>query len=596
MKLPAPANPRALTATAAFASVVIVVLAVAAPGLHAASSTNPAGSILTLGTPRSGCTSLLAAVPPDDIDGVVPVLAAYDTANRQVNGHCVDVRVLATPAGTVADALVQGWKTDTYGPAPDIWLPGASSWVVLTRARTSQLAPDLIPLDNPSFAQSPFVIAMPRPMAQALGWPARSIGFTDLVAIGADPRGWGAAGHPEWGTLRLGKTNPLLSTTGLEALIAAYFAASHVSQDLTLGNLTDPTVIAFVKGVELATVHYGQSSTTFLQNLAQADSAGDALKYVSAIALDERHVSAYNAGRIQGMNGHAPSVPLAAIYPKEGTLVSDNPFVALNGSWVTSDQKAAAADVLAFLMAPAQQAALRRAGYRDAAGQPESPSTGADGTLTDEPKVVIKPPSGTVLDKLQASWWTVRKPARVLIIVDVSGSMDDQVTPNATKLDLVKAALLGALGQVGDDDEVGLWSFSDQHTELVPIGRVGSQRDRLKEAVGKLQAGGGTLLYSTVEDGWKFMSSTNDATHINAVVVLTDGQDNGSPSAVYGDLTNKLHTQSPENAVKVFTVAYGADADRSGLRGIAQASRADAYDATDPTLIREVFIAVLSNF
>jgi Ca-activated chloride channel family protein len=65
---------------------------------------------------------------------------------------------------------------------------------------------------------------------------------------------------------------------------------------------------------------------------------------------------------------------------------------------------------------------------------------------------------------------------------------------------------------------------------------------------------------------------------------------------VYGDLTKKLQTQPPDNAVKVFTVAYGADADRSGLRGIAQASRADAYDATDPTLIREVFIAVLSNF
>jgi Ca-activated chloride channel family protein len=595
MKIPPPANPRALAATAAFAAVVIVVLAVASPGRHLSISATQAGSVLTFGTPRAGCTPLLAAVPPDDVDGVAPVLAAYDKANRQVNGHCVDLRVLPTPAGTVADELAQGWKTDSFGPAPDVWLPGANTWVVLTRTRTSA-QPGLIPQDNPSFAQSPFVIAMPRPMAEALGWPARSIGFTDLVAIGADPRGWGAVGHPEWGTLRLGKTNPLLSTTGLEALIAAYFAASHVSQDLTVANLADPKVVAFVKGVELATVHYGQSSTTFLQNLAQADATGDSLKYVSAIALDERHLAAYNAGRIQGMHGHAPSVPLAAIYPKEGTLVSDNPFVALNGTWVTADQKAAAADVLAFLLASAQQATLRHAGYRDASGSSEAPSTGADGTLTDQPKAVIKPPSGTVLDKLQASWWTVRKPARVLIIVDVSGSMDDQVTPSATKLDLVKAALLGALGQVGDEDEVGLWSFSDQHTELVPIGRVGAQREKLKAAVGKLQAGGGTLLYNTVEDGWKYMSGTTDATHISAVVVLTDGQDNGSAPGVYGDLTNQLHTQAPDNAVKVFTVAYGADADRSGLRGIALASRADAYDATDPTLIREVFIAVLSNF
>ena len=31
-----------------------------------------------------------------------------------------------------------------------------------------------------------------------------------------------------------------------------------------------------------------------------------------------------------------------AIYPKEGTLFSDDPFIILNASWVTDKQKAAA--------------------------------------------------------------------------------------------------------------------------------------------------------------------------------------------------------------------------------------------------------------
>jgi len=353
-------------------------------------------------------------------------------------------------------------------------------------------------------------------------------------------------------------------------------------------------VVTFVKGVELATVHYGESSSVFLQNLAQADTAGQSLTYVSAIALTEQEVVAYNEGQF-GPSAKAPTVPLAAVYPKEGTLISDNPFVVLNASWVSPEQKAAAADLLAYLLAPAQQAKLQAAGYRDAQGRAAVSSRDL-GTIATQPKTVIKPPVGSVLDKLQASWWTVRKPARVLIIVDVSGSMDEQVVPGATKLDLVKAALLAAIDQVGDDDEVGLWSFSDQHQQLVPINRVGAQRAQLKTAVASLQANGGTLLYSTVHDGWDYVSKSADPTHINAVVVMTDGQDNHSPGGALSALTDALAKQPEGAAVRVFTVAYGHDADKSDLGLIAQASRGQAYDASDPTLIRQVFLAVLSNF
>ncbi len=593
MKLAGPSNPRALGATGAVAVLVMLGLVIAAPRPHVTVPT--AQSILTTsGSPRPGCIGLVAAVPTDDVDGIAPLIAAYDAGNHLLGGQCIDVRVLPSPAGAVADALVRGWKASTDGPAPQVWLPGSSIWVDLVRARTLSTGAAILPQSTPSFAQSPFVIAMPRPMAEALGWPDHPVGFSDLLAIGTNPKGWAAVGHPEWGSLRLGKTNPLLSTSGLNALVAAYFAASRVSADLSLGDLSNPKVLAFVKGVELATVHYGQSATVFLQDLARADAEGNALTYVSAIALDEREVLAYNAGLIAGMNGRKPSVPLAALYPKEGTLISDNPFVVLNS--LSNQQRAASDDLLAYLMAAPQQNVLQREGYRDSAGHTASPSTGADGTLSAQPKAVIKAPAGNVLDRLQASWWKVRKPARVLIVVDVSGSMSQDVGGGATKLDLVKAALLASIDQVGDDDEVGLWQFSDQHTELVPIGPAASQRGRLKQAVASLVPEGGTLLYTTVLDAWDYVRKTGDPGHINAVVVLTDGQDNGSPANAYDQLTADLSGQARDSAVRVFTVAYGGDADRNALSHIAQASSGEAYDATDPTLIREVFLAILSNF
>jgi Ca-activated chloride channel homolog len=44
------------------------------------------------------------------------------------------------------------------------------------------------------------------------------------------------------------------------------------------------------------------------------------------------------------------------------------------------------------------------------------------------------------------------------------------------------------------------------------------------------------------------------------------------------------------------TVAYGQDADLTTVKRISEASRAAAYDATDPQTIDAVFTNVLSNF
>jgi Ca-activated chloride channel family protein len=600
-----PANLRALAVTAGFAVVLVGLLALT--GVRNPGQTSSAAEAVLVGNgqPRAGCTSLIAAVPPDDLPLIATLVGQYDAAGAKVDGQCVDVRILPKTAGEAADALARGWDENLDGQPPQVWLPGASSWLSLVRARETNPTTSVLPDSSPSFAQSPFVVAMPRPMAVAIGWPDKPLGFTDLVAIGVDPKGWGRAGidHPEWGALRLGKTNPLVSTTGLHALIAAYFAATKISTgDLTQANLTDPKAIAFVKGVELATVHYGVSTSTFLANLQRADDSGASLGYVSAIALEERQVLAYNSGNPTGdpalAGKHAPpKVPLVAIYPREGTLVSDNPFVVLNQTWVTPAQKGAAADLLKFLLAPTQQRQFQEAGYRDAQGRAGTSINQASGLLPDEPKAVIKPPPSSVLDKLQASWWQVRKPARVLVIVDVSGSMDDTVPgTGTTKLGLAKAALLAALDQIGENDEVGLWSFSDQHQELVPVGRVGSQRTTLKTAVGALTAGGGTLLYDSISAGLGHMKTLFSPTFITAIVVLTDGADTSSRAGGLDDLVRTESVQPADSSVRVFTIAYGVDADRDVLGRIAQASQASSYDASNPALIRQVFNAVLSNF
>ena len=94
-------------------------------------------------------------------------------------------------------------------------------------------------------------------------------------------------------------------------------------------------------------MHYGDTTLTFLNNWFRADQRDSALTYTSAVAVEEKSVIDYNLGNPDGelQPGEVPrppNEPLVAIYPKEGTLFSDNPLFILNAPWVSADQHAGA--------------------------------------------------------------------------------------------------------------------------------------------------------------------------------------------------------------------------------------------------------------
>jgi Ca-activated chloride channel family protein len=58
----------------------------------------------------------------------------------------------------------------------------------------------------------------------------------------------------------------------------------------------------------------------------------------------------------------------------------------------------------------------------------------------------------------------------------------------------------------------------------------------------------------------------------------------------------ELASGSTESGVRVFSIAYGGDADLATLRRISAASRAVAYDSTNAANIDTIFSTVISNF
>lgn len=561
--------------------------------------------------PRDGCTTVNIAASSEKAALMGGIANSYRDSGRTINGKCFDIVVASAASGTAESNLAAGWDETMNGPSPDVWTPAASTWVSLLQSDlTAKDRPNLVSdsANLESVTSTPLVLAMPEPMAKALGWPDTPIGWADVLALATDPQGWASRGHPEWGKFTLGKTNPNVSTSGLAATIGTLVAATGTSSDLTQAALQKPEVQQYLKAVESSVVHYGDTTLTYLSNLQRADDAGAALGYLSAAAVEEKSVLDYNAGNPSGdpktLGDHAaPKVPLVAVYPKEGTLYSDSPYVILDAPWATAEKKAGAQDFLEYLQLPEQQKVFTDSFFRTADHAPGDPITSSPYLIADGVTIALNPPSPDVLRDVRALWAAVRKSARVLVLMDVSGSMaSDSGSGGKSKLDLAKSAATTALDQLVDTDQVGFSIFTTDlptpntiTADLVGVAPLSTTRQPITDAIAQLTPLNGTPLYAATRVSSDEMNATRDPASINAVVVLTDGRNEYTDNDLDG-LLRQLEASAQENGVRVFTIAYGPDADLATLQQISEASRAAAYDARNPASIDKVFANVLSNF
>jgi len=522
----------------------------------------------------------------------------FERGRPMVGSQCIDVTVTRKASGLAEQALAHGWNEAIDGPPPDAWLPAANTWTLLL----DHHRPNLVKTDSPSLFRSPLVIGMPREMAIKLGWPDADIGWSDLLKLASNQTGWSTYGRPDWGVFRLGKTNPNISTSGLHALIGTYFAASGKTRGLTSATLADPAVRAFVAGVEKPVVHYGDTVSNFLVNLQAADDEGHALSYVSAVAMEEKQIWDYNQGNPKGdpktLGKHLkPTVPLVAIYPKEGTLAADHPYAVLNAPWVTSAKRQAAEVFLRYLQTPKIQDKFQAAGFRNQRGMPGPVIKAANGMLPDRPGAYLELPTGQVISDIQTSWKGLRKRARVLIVIDRSALSGDD---DAKKL----AKSVGdGLGQLADDDLIGAWEIpasagsAQPFTELIALQSLGPHRAELQSAIAGLrQSSDQPALYRAVALAVAQLKTGQDPSRINAVLVISTGRRSPTDANNFKTLAELSAAASEVPGIHVFTVVYGNNPDRDELQLMAKAGKGAYYDASDPSSVARALIAVISNF
>jgi Ca-activated chloride channel family protein len=501
-----------------------------------------------------------------------PVIARFNSARVRSGGRPVFVDASVVASGDAETKIAHRRLR------PVAWSPASSLWGRLLTQEADQ--PWVAP-DNPSIVRTPLVIAMWEPLARALGWPAKPVGFAQVLALATSPRGWADFGKPEFGAFKLGHTNPDFSTSGLSAVAAEYYAAIGKHEGLTEADVTRADVRKRIQTIENSIVHYGDTTLFFADQLKAHGPA-----YASAVAMEEVTLVDFNRGRT--------GTKLVGIYPAEGTFFSDNPLIVLRAPWVTPAQRAAAEAFSAWLRAHVTAQTAAAAGFRPGdqtkvAGAPIDAAHGAD---PNQPTRVLSLPEPPVLARIKRTWREDRKPANVELVVDTSGSMSEE-----GKLDQAKDGLRAFFRQLSPRDQVGLLSFDSDVTERVPIAPFSENRARLTSAVGDLLPDGETAVYDATSQAVDLVEKRADHSRINAVVVLTDGEDTKSrlePGALVAAL--KRRTDNSEGLpIRVYTIAYGSQANQKVLGQIADASSGKAF-VGDPTQIESVYRSISSFF
>ena len=462
---------------------------------------------------------------------------------------------------------------------PVVWSPASSLWGRLLNFDADRpLAPD----ESPSIVRTPLVIAMWEPFARALGWPSKQIGFEQIIQLARSNQGFADYGHPEFGRFKLVHTNPDFSTSGLEAVVAEYYAATGKKEGLTEQDVSASAARRIVRDIERSIVHYGDT-TLFIADQMRQNGPG----YASAVAMEEVTLLDFNRNR-----GTQPR--LVALYPPEGTFYSDNPFIVLDAPWVSGAERAAATRFQEFLTERIDPQRAARFGFRpaDLDQEPVAPVSKENGVDPDQPERVLGLPEPRVLDRIRRSWREDRKPANVLLVVDTSGSMNDE-----ERLERAKEGLETFFEQVGRQDSIGLTIFSDQIQPLIPVAPFAQNERRMRETVRNLIADGGTAVWDATVEGFEQVRSAADTSRINAVVVLTDGEDTDS-SRSNEEAVDAVRAQGDsDDQVRVFTIAYsaGAEGAAEGLEAIAKASGGQPYEG-DTEDIESVYRSISSFF
>jgi Ca-activated chloride channel homolog len=553
-------------------------------------TTVPAASAATTpALPSSNHAACTASVPvvvsSDPAMHLLSQVAADRLASPQerLGGACITLTVREQSSADVVADL-----SDDASPTamrPDLWLAASPAWVSL--ARSTPTGADLLGADGPVFASSPVVMA--------------ALSTSNLAALGGGWQGTlGVSTASSADRRQLALVDPATSTAGLLTLLglqqsAQGSGASQAQAATALATLSRRLVVPADDRAGIRDVLSGRLEAVSATEAEVLTSAEAGTKLVAVRAGPGVEPARFEVLQV-GTPGARENLPERD--PRSTASVASRTTArALVAQWFTSSEA---------------RSLLGRVHLRDSTGRMPT-GTASSQLPTLVPTAAPRTVTPALVKGLLQQWKEAGRRGRVLAVLDISGSMADQVpgtNPPTSKLDLAVAASRRALASFAPDSDLGLWAFSTRlqgsrdYTELVPVGplsaalRGATRRETLDNALAGVQVRphGDTGLYDTTLAAFRTMQRSYAEGRLNAVVVLTDGRNDDEGSISRATLLSTLRAEyDPARPVHVITVGYGGDVDLGALQAIAAATHGSASAADDPRDIDKVLFQALSS-
>ncbi|MBB6170676.1 hypothetical protein HNR23_000736 [Nocardiopsis mwathae] len=520
---------------------------------------------------------LSVVASPELVPPLSRTTAEFNDARHGVDGRCVRVDVRAEDSANVAYGITGAGPTlgDTDS---DVWIPDSRLWQNIVEDHSNGNA---FTDTGTSVAYSPLVLAQPAEAAEK----ADEEPSWDALVPTAAPTGGAAAN-----AVRV--VDPTRSSSGMATLALIAGAVGGEEDD-------QPQLVAALQTLQRGVTPDEEAAFGLLSEAAgTADTADTAAPPI--MVLSEQAAWRYNAD-------HADA-PTRVSYPDGGTYTLDYPYI------VRTEDPVLSRAAEAFRSALSEQSVedtLLSHGFRTAEGRgdPDVLSTAA-GFAEDAPDSLPDPSAGTV-QRLGQAWNQLKLDTRLLTIIDISGSMLEPVPgTEMNRMQVTTAAAAEGLNMFPPESELGLWEFSTflneelDYRELLPVRELSAESDgvthkeRLAKTLSEIEPKptGDTGLYDTYLAAFREMQRNYRADRINAILMLTDGNNDDPDGISLEHLLQTLQTEgSRERPVPIFTIAFGPGIDPEPMEKVAEATGGAAYNTEDPTEIGDIFLRAFAQ-
>lgn len=505
------------------------------------------------------------------------------------NGKTIGIVCDAKGSGDVVNevvALATQLKQGSINPAdprfPTLISTDGEIYLSQLAYQINQLFPgqNYIPdvTEAPLLVNSPMVLMVPEnlaaPIAKIADAPYRALvnaqTFRDL-----DPTAPTQA-------INFVHTAPTRSNSGLQTLVTQFVEVSGKRPE----QLTVDDVKRYqnqVAKIQSKVTRYGTSTDALAKAMAINGPFWAALG------------SVYESSVIEANEIVPPGQPkFKAIYPR-ATYSSNMRAILPRAPWVSEEEQQAAEKVIEFLRSTPMQELAAQKGLR-----PGVPGvnlgvkfTPANGVETNPSYDSLRSPRPEVVDAMLKAWVEVaKKPSVVVAVIDSSGSMAGNKMPS------VKTALQTYINSLSPKDKLALIDFDSEVRPPVVIAGTAAGKAKGIEFINAINVDGGTKLYDATLAGLQWLRQNRRPDAINAVIVLTDGEDNGSKITLEG-LMREIQKSgfTTDDRISLFTVGFGNEGEFNPdvLKRIAKVNNG-YYSKGDPQTINQVMENLQTEF